>query len=232
MITLYDGAIQKGIGGCRAETLMRCYGDIENSVSLYKSDGGAVICRCGQTLLVCGAVDAEILEFADTLGINQIEADGLCDTPEGWGIEKYPVLCRQCDGADAVLILESLTECYNVICSADEDFAKQSEYLYWLSDMVRRQNRGCAKAYYSDGAAAAVSAVSESEAYLSQVAVCPEKRGEGRASALLNSIFSDTFLCGKRLYTAAQNGGLIPFYQKLGFIRLDESLIILKKEHL
>ena len=77
-----------------------------------------------------------------------------------------------------------------------------------------------------------VSASCSGEAYLSQVAVHSEKRGEGRASELLNTIFSDLFLCGKRLYTAAQNEGLIPFYLKLGFLRLDESLIILKKEHI
>ena len=231
MIALYDGPIPKGIMGCKTETLLNCYGDMENAVSLYKSDSGAVLCRFGQTLLVCGAVDAEILEFADRLGITSIESD-VSKTAVGRESKEYPILYRDCGGNADVAILESLSECYNVICSADKEFADNTEYLYWLSDIVRRQNRGRAKAYCRDGAAAAVSAVGSGEAYLSQVAVLPEKRKEGRASALLSSVFSDRFLCGKRLYTAAQNEGLIPFYQKLGFVRLDKSLIILKKEHL
>ena len=232
MITLYNGNIPNGMIGCRIKTLARCYKDVKNAFYLYKSDDEAVICRFGQALLVSGTVSKEIFDFADMLGIIQIESSDSRCVPTDWNSKRYPVLSRRCFGAENIPFLRSLSECYNIICSSDKVFAEQTEYLYWLSDIMRRQNYSCAKAYQRSGASAVISAASECEAYLSQVAVLPEKRNEGKATALLSSVFSDSFLSGKLLYTAAQNEALIPFYQKLGFIRLNESLIIFKKEHI
>ncbi len=234
MITLFDGVIPGGIVGCQIKTLMRCYSSIQNAADLYKSDSGGVMCRFGQTLLLCGECDAnELFDFAETLGVTTIEAQmekAVCLA--GWTAEKHPVLCLDCSGGSEIPFLRLFKDCYEVICLADESFARETEYLYWLSDVTRRQNLGCSKVYHRDGSSAVVSASADSEAYLSLVATLPEKRGEGRAAALLRDLISDSFLCGKRLFTAAQSGELIPFYQRLGFLRLDQSLIIFKKEHI
>jgi len=234
MIKRFEGVIPDGVVGCQIKTLVCCYRDIQNPTELYKSDDGGVLCRFGQTLLVSGKVDPdELFDFADTLGATVVEAIGTdAASHGGWSAKSHAVLWRGCGGNRDIPFLKSLKGCYDVICSVDRQFAKQAEYLYWLSDITRRQNCGCAKAYCRDGAAAVVAAAGKDEAYLSLVAVSPEKRGEGRAASLLNDVFSDSFLCGKRLFTAAQDEELIPFYQKLGFLRLDKSLIIFEKEHI
>ena len=110
-----------------------------------------------------------------------------------------------------------------------EDFAKNANYLYWLSDINRRQNRCCAKTYCQNGAAATVSAITESSAYLSSVAVRPESRKQGRASQLLELICSDKMLSNRRIYTAAQTNAVAKLYLKNGFFPLEKSVITLKR---
>jgi len=230
MITLYNGPIPQSVIGCRIKTLCDCYRDIPNTVDLY-TDGTAVICRFENTLLATENSDiSQLISFADMLGISEIELEG-GKTPQidGWDSVSHPVLYRDCVGDAKVPFLPSLKECFEVIAASDEDFAQKANYLYWLSDINRRQNRGCAKAYCQNGAAATVSAVTESSAYLSSVAVRPESRNQGRASQLLKLICSDKMLSGKRVYTAAQNEAVAKLYLKNGFFPLEKSVITLKR---
>ena len=230
MIMLYNGPIPQTVIGCRIKTLCDCYKDIPNTVDLY-TDGAAVICRFESTLLAAENCDiSQLISFADMLGIAEIELEGEnAPQTEGWDSVSHPVLYRDCGGDTEVPFLPSLKECFEIIAASDEDFAQKANYLYWLSDINRRQNCGCAKAYCQNGAAATVSAITESSAYLSLVAVRPENRKEGRASSLLELICSDKMLSNKRLYTAAQTNAVAKLYLKNGFFPLEKSIITLKR---
>ena len=230
MITLYNGPIPQTVIGCRIKTLCDCYKDIPNTVDLY-TDGAAAICRFENTLLATENCDiSQLVSFAEVLGIAEIELEGE-NAPQidGWDSISHPVLYRDCGGDAEVSLLSSLKECFDIIAASDEDFAKNANYLYWLSDMNRRQNCGCAKAYCQNGAAATVSAITESAAYLSSVAVRPESRKQGRASQLLELICSDKMLSNRRIYTAAQTNAVAKLYLKNGFFPLEKSVITLKR---
>ena len=134
MITIFEGAVPSGAMGCRIETVWECYKDMPNGPMLYKSDMGAVICRFGGTLLVCGECEQQdLFDFAALLGIERIEVEGgEISCPDGWKTEKYPMLCRNCEGDQNVAFLASLKSCYQIAVSSDGQFDEQSEYLYWL----------------------------------------------------------------------------------------------------
>ena len=230
MITLYNGAIPETAMGCRIKTLYNCYKDIPNAVDLY-TDGVAVVCRFENTLLATEGADIEqLLSFAKILGVTEIEMESkeLIEA-NGWQSDTHPILCRDCAGESETPFLSSLKECFEIICASDDDFADNANYLYWLSDITRRQNYGCAKAYCKNSAAAVVSAVSENTAYLSAVAVCPQNRKEGRASQLLTVLCNDKMLSNRRIYTAAQTNAVAKLYLKNGFSPLEKSVITLKR---
>ena len=230
MITLYNGPIPQTVIGCRIKTLCDCYKDIHNTVDLY-TDGTAVICRFENTLLATENCDiSQLVSFAEVLGIAEIELEGENALQvDRWDSVSHPVLYRDCSGDAEVSLLSSLKECFDIIAVSDEDFAKNANYLYWLSDINRRQNRCCAKTYCQNGAAATVSAITESAAYLSSVAVRPESRKQERASQLLELICSDKMLSNRRIYTAAQNEAVAKLYLKNGFFPLEKSVITLKR---
>lgn len=231
MIKLYNGEIAETAMGCRIKTLVNCYGAIANAVDLY-TDGTAAICRFENTVLASEGVDAdELISFAEALGISEIEIESneMLTVQNGWKVTHHPILYRDCTATDDVDFLLSLKDCFEVICSADSKFAQTSNYLYWLSDITRRQNCGCGKAYFENGASAVVSAVSRSSAYLSSVSVSPQNRKEGRASSLIKRICRDKMLSDKRLYTAAQTESVSELYLKNGFFSLEKSVIILKR---
>ena len=236
MIALFDGAVPDTAAGCRIAALKRCYEDIDGAVAIYKNDGGNVICRFEDRLISTGdSGTVELCRFADVIGADLIELESektVFSPPVGWRQHQHPLLYRDCGGGEEIDFLRSPKQCFDVICAADSGFAAGARYLYWLSDLTRRQNRSCAKAYYSGGAAAVLSAVGERTAYLSQVAVLPDKRRAGLASKLIEQLCSDNMLCDRRLFVAAQNDGLTGFYMKNGFLPLGKSLITLKRSGL
>lgn len=232
MITLYSGSFTGGMNSCRIKTLLDCYSDMKNAPCLYKTGEGGVFCRYDDVILLSGGFDgAELFEFADILGVNRIETDKDSDfLPEnGWSNEKFPVLSAGCCGGKSFYSAD-LRCCFEIISLSDENFANESKYLYWLSDMTRRVNCNRAKAYLLDDCACAlVTAVDDESAYLSSVAVLPEKRGENLGSRLLALILDDEFLRGKRLFTAAQNDKLIYFYEKNNFEPDNKRLTVFKR---
>ena len=232
MITLYNGDVPLSAMGCRIKTIAECYKGIADSVALYKSDNGAVLCRFGSSLLMTELCDKdELRQFCAVFGIEQIETEASIDISlDGFKAECYPLLYCDCKGEGEVSFLPSLKCCYDTVCAADSSFAAETEYLYWLSDITRRQNKGLAKAYFDNGAAATVTALSNGCGYLSLVASMPNERRKGRASAVIKTVLEDKFLYGKRLFTAAQNYDLIKFYQKNGFSLTGKHIVIFKKE--
>lgn len=227
--------------GCRMQTLDACYGGLKMTAGApdwYTEDWGGVLCRFGAALLVAGDVDFDALfSFAALLGVSRIEwlspHDQKYYPPADWEIKSHPVLCRTGEEASAAITIQApadLRRCFALLCASDASFAREADYLPWLSDMTRRRNRGRAEAFlYDDAAVACVTAKSAQSAYLSSVAVCPERRGEGLGLDLLRAVVSHPALRGRTIYTAAQSEPLAAFYQKAGFAPLPQRLTVTEK---
>lgn len=223
---------------CRMETLHACYGALPNALDWFASDAGGVLCRFGSALLILGDVDfGELFAFADILGINRIEwaADGITShtLPDGWTSSSYPVL----HGVGGVIPKSGKVEtdielrcCFTLLCQSDPEFAREAEYLPWLSDMTRRRNAGRAEVFmHADAAVACVTARGRHSAYLSSVAVLPEKRGTGLGLALLRAVMTHPTLRGVDVFTAAQSEALVDFYLQARFSVLPQLLTITEK---
>lgn len=231
MISLAKSGTAAGAVGCRIKTLLDCYGGLKDEPQLYKSDEGALLCRFGGSIIMSGGCNSgELFEFAAMLGVDRIEWEGgELASPEDWQAESLPILFKDCVGKAKTCFAE-LSRCFEIIAQSDDDFSAQMQYLYWLSDMTRRLNRGRAKGYLCENAGAAlVTAADEGEAYLSSVAVLPQNRGTGLGSRLLQTVLADDFLCSKRLYTVAQSQSLTEFYQKNGFEPYPKRLAVFKR---
>ncbi len=227
--------------GCRMQTLDACYGGLKTTAGAldwYTDDSGGVLCRFGTALLVAGDVDFDALfSFATLLGASRIEwlspYDEKHSPPADWEIKSHPVLCRTGEalpGSATIQAAADLRRCFEILCSSDASFAREAGYLPWLSDMTRRRNMNRAEAFlYDDAAVACVTAKGAHSAYLSSVAVCPERRGEGLGVHLLRAVVSHPTLRGRTIYTAAQSKPLIAFYQKAGFVLLPQRQTVTEK---
>lgn len=226
--------------GCRMQTLAACYGALPNALDWYKSDTGGVLCRFGGVLLLAGDINfGELFAFADMLGVSRVEwtADSaaLCAPPAGWASRRYPVLCGIGGAAPITETIKTnfeLRRCFEILCQSDAQFAREADYLPWLSDMTRRRNTGRAETFmHADAAVACVTARGRHSTYLSSVAVLPEKRGFGLGLALVRSVLAHPALQGLTIYTAAQSGPLAVFYRQAGFEALPQLLTITEKRN-
>ncbi len=227
-----------GLIGCRMQTLEACYGALPGAPDWYTNDSGGVLCRFGGALLVTGRPDFnELFPFAELFGVSRVEwtspYDGQSCPPPGWHFQSYPVLCCTGEGAaprQRVQTGMELRRCFEILGASDAQFAREADYLPWLSDMTRRRNAGRAEAFLCDNASVAcITAIGRRSAYLSSVAVLPVRRGKGRGLALLHAVRAYPPLRELTIYTAAQTGPLTAFYQKAGFEALPQRLIIAEK---
>ena len=222
------------------QTLSACYGALPNMLGWHRSDAGGVLCRFGSALLLTGDADfGELFAFAELLGVSRVEwtEDSAVPytPPTGWTSRSYPVL-RRIGGAGpnsaTIKTNFELRRCFEILCQSDAQFAREADYLPWLSDMTRRRNAGRAGAFvYADAAAACVTAKGRRSAYLSSVAVLPEKRGFGLGLALVRAVVAHPALRGRSIYTAAQSEPLAAFYRQAGFKALPQLFIITEKRN-
>lgn len=224
--------------GCRMLTLQACYSALPNALDWFISDVGGVLCRFGSVLLILGEVDfGEVLAFSDMLGVNRIErvVDGAVSHTrlDGWTSTWYPVLHSVGGGLLGAAELEAdieLRRCFTLLCQSDPQFAREAEYLPWLSDMTRRRNTGRAEIFmYADAAVACITARGRHSAYLSSVAVLPKKRGMGMGLAMLHAVLMHPTLQGIDIFTAAQSETIVGFYRQAGFSLLPQLLTITEK---
>ena len=224
--------------GCRMQTLSTCYGAMPNILDWFMSNAGGALCRFGNSLLISGYVDAEeLFAFAEMLNISRIEwtAKDLAQSflSEGWTSRSHPALCCVGGTGSSLNTIETdveLRRCFEILCQSDAQFAREADYLPWLSDMTRRRNAGRAEVFmHDDVAVTCVSAKGHRSAYLSSVAVLPNKRGSGVGLALVRAVVGHPTLNGMNIYTAAQSEQLTAFYKQAGFEALPQHLIITEK---
>lgn len=225
---------------CRMQTLHSCYGTLPNALDWYKSDAGGVLCHFGSALLILGNVDyGELFPFSDLLGVTRIEwiTDIMTPyaPPDGWISTSHPVLHGIGGGAPKSEMIATdfeLRRCFSLLCQSDAQFEREAEYLPWLSDMTRRRNVGRAEVFmHTDAAVACVTAKGHHSAYLSSVAVLPQKRGAGVGLALVRAVVAHPTLRGVDIFTAAQSETLVGFYLRAGFSVLPQLLTITEKRN-
>ena len=208
--------------GCRIETLWRCYHRFPELFTLYQTQGGGLLARLDDRLWQLGPADAdELAAFAGWCGAGLI-AGREADLPRlpGWHGAVHAVLrCPSCDVAPLPPDDHADLRIVYEILSCDDDFAAQSSFLPWLSDLRRRMATGCAHVYLLDDAATAlVTAVGCHHALITSVATLPCHRRRGLATRLVGGACAHLLARGLTPVVVAQNAQSIPFYQRLGFL--------------
>lgn len=105
----------------------------------------------------------------------------------------------------------------------------ETEFDMWYADMSHRIRHGVSKAYmYINAACACVDFIYEGAAYISQVAVMPDQRGNGYGRKILETISGELYKTGTvpRLWAYDDVMG---FYSSIGFSETDEDYIYLKR---
>lgn len=224
--------------GCRMQTIDACYSALPSGPDWYKCDAGGVLCRFGDALLLAGCADfAELFSFAEALGVTRIEwvSEGPLPytLPGSWTSGSYPLL--HCTGepgsySENIEINHELRHCFELLSQSDAQFAREAEYLPWLSDMTRRRTAGRAETFMvNDAAVACITAKGRRSAYLSSVAVRPGQRGKGLGLALVRAVVTHPASQGMTIYTAAQRESLTAFYEQASFLALPQHLTIIEK---
>ncbi|MDY3791843.1 MAG: GNAT family N-acetyltransferase [Oscillospiraceae bacterium] len=104
----------------------------------------------------------------------------------------------------------------------------ETELDMWYADMSHRIRHGVSKAYmYKNAACACVDFIYEGAAYISQVAVMPDQRGNGYGREMLEIISGELYKTGTvpRLWAYDDVMG---FYRTIGFSEIDEDYIYIK----
>lgn len=210
------------IVGPKTETLFECYEKLPAIASFFEHDGGEPLVLFSGRLTVGGYVPPDELEaFSVFTGAREIE--GLEeDVPEikGFARTLHPIMaCRQAPFCEATESQNAAEEGYDILASADADFADGSDRWEWISDMTRRINIGRGKVYTNGASAVIVTAKNCREALIGAVASRPEEQHGGSASALLKSVCAKIRQEGLIPVTVAESEALVGFYARLGFER-------------
>ncbi|MCC8132021.1 MAG: GNAT family N-acetyltransferase [Ruminococcus sp.] len=109
-------------------------------------------------------------------------------------------------------------------------FAGQgASYGLWLTDTMRRVNRGIVRIYGYQSAVLTVKCQSYGRAYLADIATPEEDRGKGYASTLIKLVSQELKKEGIDCYLAADET-MRDFYLRLGCTELGEDYILKLKE--
>lgn len=217
--------LSASVTGAKLETLVRCYGIGPGGCEIWQSERGGVLCRFDGRALICGRFSLdELSQFLAFLGCRSAEGDA-ANLPAlpGWRYTDRPVLRlaglppEPPPGPEPDRMPPDRLV-YDILSAADKAFAKDAPWLPWLSDLTRRRNRGLARFWMLDGAAAAgVVAESLGLSLIAGVATVPDRRGRGFASRLTALLARDAYSRGFTPAAVAENAALIPFYERLGF---------------
>ena len=242
MITLCSGPLADmapSFTGCRIQTLVACYGMLPNALDCYHNGQEATICRFGDTVMVSGIMDIyELFTFGEFLGIQKIEWESDVNILQGlvssqWSISHYPLLSYVGEKADLsgnICIPDSLRRSFELLCESDEQFAREAEYLPWLSDITSRRVKNRAGVYLLENdATACITAKGNGCACLSSVAVASDRRGQKLGQTLVSAVCAAHAGAGNQVFTAAQSDKLVKFYKKCGFVPLQRRLCVAKR---
>ena len=106
----------------------------------------------------------------------------------------------------------------------------ETEFDMWYADMSHRIRHGVSKAYmYKNAACACVDFIYEGAAYISQVAVMPEQRGNGYGRKMMETISGELLRSGTvpRLWAYDD---VIGFYRSIGFSEIEDDYIYIKRK--
>ena len=111
------------------------------------------------------------------------------------------------------------------------DFANLPEREIWLADTVHGMNKNTARAcaYMYEGAKAATAMVlfdTPKAVLMGAIATLPEYRSKGFAALLVKTGASREKEAGKTVYLLCIAGGIVGFYEKLGFKEIEDWTLV------
>ena len=236
--------------GCRMETDLRAYGDIDpqtNAWTVYSENQaacGGILASAG-SLFVClnrveGVFDcAQFLHFL--FSGSRVHCDGKTAewlAPYGYAeaesgdillLDKPPDIPAARQGYQKPEEIR-LSELYELLCACFDSFREQQEKDAFVSDVYLKRKQGASiLGLCQQGklcATACIYAVGETSALLSAVATLPEHRGRGLAGYLVKKICRELVLQGKRVFVMTEHEILTRFYQKLGFTKCGRWVVL------
>lgn len=231
----------------RAEFLRRCagvpcmgpllaanatvFGSGGGLMQLYLCDEGVLQLR-GSSAVLLGRTDGEELAgLLAFLGVTALRTAEQMPPPPGW--QQTEVVCVMEWQPAAGVPLPALPQgiVFNTEPSMSEVLAvlagegvrgAAADNLY--SELCSKRSRGfaCALTAEQNGttlAAACAAAITDEEAYLSEIATLPAARGRGVGRALVAALASQLAADGKRRVTLLCGAHRRSFYESFGFVR-------------
>lgn len=210
----------------RIEAACKAYGTGYDFCRLYSFDkGSALIYNCSAVISGECEDTAELQSFImlnspETVECPPKTAEKL--TLRGYE-KKHRTLFEKRDIPQAENFPETATlmKMYEIVKAS----FGETEFDIWYADMSHRIRHGVSKAYmYKNAACACVDFIYEGAAYISQVAVMPEQRGNGYGREMLETISGELYKTGTvpRLWAYDD---VIGFYSRTGFAAACEDFI-------
>lgn len=218
---------QKGVEAQKIRALFRAYGAKYDFCRFYVSES-AILCGTDGSFVLCETGNSpDIEELADFFtfgGFSEI----FCSAKLGAPLAKRLRCCSQSvnlmrfcgkalPNAD-VLKDPPLDEIYAILKTSFN-----IEYEAWYADMSHRIRHNVAKARKLENSALMIQHDINGEALLSQIATLPGFRRRGNASRLIKAVCAE--LSESEVFLLCEDE-LVPFYEKLGFQKCSEKMIL------
>ena len=214
----------------RIEAACRAYGTGYDFCRLYSFDKGSALIY-NSSVVISGECD-DLTELQSFVMINSPETlecpPNIAEKLTLDGYEKCRrTLFERCDIPKTEKAPEkaNLMKMYEIVKAS----FGETELDLWYADMSHRIRHEVSRSYiYKNAACACVDFIYEGAAYISQVAVLHDQRGNGYGRELLDMISCELLNAGTvpRLWAYDD---VIGFYHSIGFLETDEDFIYIKK---
>lgn len=227
-LTEFLQSISEPFMGSEIVTLAKCYSTQWERFSIYKNEYNALLVRFENRLLITGKVDKnEILDFASMTGIKYIE--GLKNDLYDFNMGTCHSIMEYCNESEYPITISPCVpkSVFSILKACDYNFRENTDYNYWLSDVLSRQKEGLLSLFVLNDCATA-SVISRGLGYsqIAQVATLPQQRKKGFSSFLIKYICQHEQNLGFKPFVISKNITTNKFYDGLNFKKVSEKIII------
>ncbi|HOO26486.1 MAG TPA: GNAT family N-acetyltransferase [Clostridiales bacterium] len=234
---------QRDVFGCRIFGYISAYGYGNDAVEIflqYKDEKiTAALCKIDGVISLTCSEECDFTELSsflsalsfDLLQAKTVYTEKLGFKPKSHGHILEFVSCPEPQDDKNVVKVSPFEadDIYKILKNVD--FVNLPKREIWLADTVHRMNkntaRACAYMYEGEKAATAMVLFDTGKAVLiGAVATLPEYRGRGFAALLVKKIACKEKGDGKTVYLLCVAGGIVGFYEKLGFKSIDDWTIV------
>jgi predicted GNAT family acetyltransferase len=223
----------------RISALLAAYGTNQRFFKVWEHDGGCVIARLDNSFYIYVPQGADYEELAAFFRAadGALTISGQADTirkivnfvKSPLNITYSNIVARAnieiYNKSDIEIDTDpKLDIIYEVLKSCEKANFTVGEFDNWYVDISHRIRHGCGRAYLINCGQAAcclISAQSDFAGLISGVAVKPQFRAKGYATALVNRACADLHQSG-RIPVLECSDDMLPFYKKMGFALVDK----------